>query len=657
MSATAERRLAPVPLGRVIASVPRDVPQLRLRLLGGFEAERAGADVAPGGWQRRSAKTLTKLLAAAPGHALHREQVLDMLWPRADLESALNSFGKALHAARRALEPELLPRASSSYLQLSDSVVALDGEHVWVDVDHFEVLAEDALRTDDVRRYEAALAAHGGELLPEDRYEDWCAARRERVAELRLRLLTGLAEALAERGAQGAAAARLREALQCDPTREDLHRSLMALYAAAGTRDQAVRQFHLCEDVLRRELDLAPSEETRALYEQLLGDARVPAERDQPSGPRPFVGRGPMLVQLGRQLRRADAGDGGMVLIRGEAGVGKSRLAAEFAAAVRGRGCCVLSAGSDDHTARLAYGPFAVALEGYAASSSAAQRQDLARRYPTLARFVPSLGLAEPRPFGERPVHDQLHLVPAIVGLLTELAQNQTVLLVVGDLHGLHRSSLDLLGYLSALAAERRWLIIGTYREEGLAPGSELECMIDATRRQGLSVEFELGPLSRQDCDRLVRASVPGGHVGEPLLGQVYARSLGNPLYVEELLRELPSGTPAQVPASVRAHVTSRIGPMKPSARRVLTLVAAGGGREISLAELRAGAAALRPPVSDVALFDALDRALQLRILEERDGFYAFRHPLVRAAVYERLSRHRRDELHAALRRARTHHS
>src|SRR5206468_10652516 len=117
--------------------------------------------------------------AITPGHQLHREQVLEILWPEVEPESALNSFGKALHAARRALEPELLPRESSSYLRLTDSIVALDVEHVWIDLDHFEQLAESALCQRDTRAYEAAIEAYGGDLLPEDRYEDWCAERRE----------------------------------------------------------------------------------------------------------------------------------------------------------------------------------------------------------------------------------------------------------------------------------------------------------------------------------------------------------------------------------------------------------------------------------------------------------------------------------------------
>ena len=627
------------------------MPQLRLRVLGGFRAERAAGSV--GGWQRRSAKSLAKLLAATPGHALHREQVLDMLWPGADLESALNSFGKALHAARRALEPELLPRASSSYLRLTDSVIALDAEHVWVDSDQFELLADGAFRNGDIDAYEAALAAYGGDLLPEERYEDWCAQRREYLAEVHMRVLAGLAEALASRGSGLAAAARLREVLQHDSTREDVHRRLMEIYAAAGMRDQAARQFHACEDMLRRELDLVPSLETQALYEEIVGADCAPAAGDAAPPAPSFVGRAAEMQLLGGQLAQADAGNGRMVVVTGEAGVGKTRLVAELASDARARGCCVLWGGGGGQTSQLAYGPFGVALEGYAAALPEAERHELAKRYPALAQFVPSLGIGKVGgPFAGQAAGDHLYLVPAIVRLLTDLARDRTVLLLLGDLHGLHRSSLDLLGYLAPLAADRQWLIVGTYRDDALAPGGGLQRMLAGTERDGLCVRVELERLQRADCDRLVRTLAPRGVVDDALLEDVYDRSLGNPLFAEELLRELTSTRSASacVPASVRALVATRIAPLRESARRVLTLVAAGDGQKLSLADLRAATAALRPPLSEAALFDGLDRALELRILEERDGSYAFRHPLVRTALYESLSRHRRDELHAALR-------
>jgi DNA-binding SARP family transcriptional activator len=115
-------------------AVDRTAPQLRVVLLGGFRVQRADALRPVSDWQLRTAKTLTKLLASSTEHALHREQILDLLWPGVDGASALNSFGKALHAARRAFEPELLPRQSSAYLRLTDSMLALDSEHVAVDV-------------------------------------------------------------------------------------------------------------------------------------------------------------------------------------------------------------------------------------------------------------------------------------------------------------------------------------------------------------------------------------------------------------------------------------------------------------------------------------------------------------------------------------------
>ena len=663
MSASAQRvQPGPASLSLVIGTNGRTAPQLRLRLLGGFRAERAGDGWPVSGWQRRTAKTLTKLLATTPGHRLHREQVLEILWPGADPESALNSFGKALHAARHALEPELLPRESSSYLRLTESIVTLDPEHVWIDLDHFEQLAEGALCQREVSAYEDAIDAYGGDLLPEDRYEDWCAERREYLVELHTRLLLNLAEELARRGAHSAAAGRLREALQHDPTREDAHRRLMALYASAGRRDQAVRQFHVCRDVLRRELDLTPGDETEGLYEEILAHRRTP---DDEVGP-PFVGRESLLEQLEDELARADSGTGRMILLSGEAGVGKSRLVAEFAGNARARGCCVLWGGSAARANHFAYGPFAVALESYVADRSDGERREIARRFPALVPFVPSLGI------GAVPRHDQLYPGPEIVRLLTELARDRTVLLVLSDLPRLQRSSLDLLGYVATLAAKRRWLIVGTCRDEPLAGTSELRRMIDAAERERLCVRLELERLARPDSDRLVRALLAGQRVAETVLDYVYGQSLGNPLFVEELLRDMQErgelvlqrgawqrtpSPPACVPAGVRSLVGLRTAPMRQSARRVLALAAAAGENEIRLTHLRVGAAALTPPVSDAALFDALDRALELGMLEERDGSYTFRHPLVRAALYEDLSKHRRDEVHAALARALTEHA
>jgi DNA-binding SARP family transcriptional activator len=660
------------------------VPTVYIGVLGGYRVLRLERPVID--WQRRTAKSLTKLLAVQPGHALHQEQILDLLWREVDVESAINSFRKALHAARRALEPDLAPRERSAYFRLSDAMLSLNMQHVVVDADDFQRLAESALHGRDITAYETALAAYGGELLPEDRYEEWCVDRRSFLMELTVRLLVGLAELLQHHGAYTVAADRLGEVLALDRTREDVHCRLMRLYAGMGARDRAIRQFHICEDALRREFELAPDAETVALYQDVVA-GRVPkwspaAEGERaPSELRPapaaeptvggqFVGRDRELGHLHDLLAQADRETGRMVLVTGEAGVGKTRLVAEFATDARRLGAAVLWGGGDSHTDHLAHGTLFMALEGYAASLPDSEREELAQRYPALVHFVPSLGMRRQLPpLTDRPGDDHLYLVPTVVRLLTDLARTRPVVLVLGDLHASHYSTVHLLPYLALLAAQRRWLLVGSVRPEEVGATTELQHMIDVMTRERLCAHVNLSRLARLDCDRLVRRMLPGGQVSGELLERIYVRSLGNPLFAGELVREmvdrfelvLENGSwhaafplSAHVPTRVRALVAMRVAPLDDSVRRVLALVAAADAVEISLAALRSGAAALHPPVSDVTLFDALDRALKVGILEERKDAYAFAHPLVRSALYEDLPKHRRDQFRAALASATT---
>jgi DNA-binding SARP family transcriptional activator len=660
---------------------PDAIPLLRVRLLGGFGVERADIGRSISGWQRRSAKTLTKLLAIQPGHALHREQIFDHLWPDVDVESALNSFGKALHAARHALEPQLPRRQDSAYLRLADAMLVLSTEHVVVDTDEFERLAEEAVRGRNIELYKAALAAYAGELLPEDRYEVWCSERRSFLAQVRVRLMLGMAEELERRGAYNDAADRLRDVLRHDPTQEAVHRRLMRLYAEMGIPDQAVRQFHLCEEALRHELDLAPQLETVSLYDEILAN-RVPQPRSTPDRDReraeirrsppaetpmagPFVGRERVIQRLCGLLARHDAARVGMIVVGGEEGVGKTRLLEEFARRAREQGAVVLCGGRGAHANQFACGPFAVALEDHAASRPEAERMDLARRYPALARLVPSLGTGSPPPAVGPDLRDyHLDLIPPIVRFLTDLARSQPVLLVFGDLYEADPVSLDLIRYLAHLAVGSPLLMAGALRDPDIEGGAGLRPMVEAMTREHLCLRIELLCLSRPATDQLVRAMLPEPSVSDDLLAEIYAQSQGNPLFVRELVRDIgQDGDPAQalggghgsaslttrLQTRTRALTAMRLALMDGPLRRVLCLAAATGATEIPLSRLRAAAASLEPPVAVPVLFDALDRALQMRVLEERDAGYAFRHPVVRSALYDGLPRHRRDELRAAL--------
>ena len=661
---------------------PDAIPLLHVRLLGGFHVERTDIGRAVSGWKRRSAKTLTKLLAIQPGHALHREQIIDVMWSGVDEESALNSFGKALHAARHALEPELPRRQDSAYLRLADGRLILKSEHVIVDADQFEQLAEDAIRRGELEAYEAALAVYGGELLPEDRYEGWCSERRSVLVESHVRLLLAMAEALEHRGAYNDAADRLRDVLGQDPIREAAHRQLMRLYARMGTPDQAVRQFHVCENVLRRGLDVAPQPETVSLLDEILtgrlalqpsGPDRVRDRADlrrSPSIQAPdggtFVGRERVIERMCDQLARRDEGRAGMIIVSGEAGVGKTRLLEEFANRARQQGAVTLGGGRGAHASQFTCGPFAFALEDYVAGRSEAERTDLACLYPSLTRFVPSLGsgssLLAPAP-DLRDYH--LDIIPTIVKFLTDLARMKPVLLVLGDLHEVDAVGLDLIRYLAHLAVRVPLLMVGALRDPDIEAATGFRPMIEAMTRERLWLRIDLHCLSRRATDQLVQALLHGVRLSGDIFEEVYAQSRGNPRFVRELVEGIdPSGNPAlaaggdkgssvrlaaRLKTRVRALTAMQLELMDEPLRRLLGLAAAAGATEISLSQLRAGAGALEPPVAVPALFDALDRALRMHLLEERDKGYAFRHPVVRSALYDCLPRHRRDEFRAAL--------
>src|SRR5262245_7850774 len=152
-------------------------PALRIRLLGPFELFVGDRPVAPDRWPRRKPKLLVKLLAFQPRAQLHREQIIDMLWPDADFEAGANNLHKAIHAARRALEPDLKSGSSSRFIGARDNIVTLRAPgDIWIDAGAFERTAVEAMRSNDPKLFEEALDLYRGDFLPEDLYEDWAVA-------------------------------------------------------------------------------------------------------------------------------------------------------------------------------------------------------------------------------------------------------------------------------------------------------------------------------------------------------------------------------------------------------------------------------------------------------------------------------------------------
>ena len=360
---------------------------LRIWLLGAFRVEAAGRPVAEARWRLRKARAVVKLLALDPTHRLQRDRLLDLLWPDLPPDAAANNLRYALHVARRALSagaeadrdavPEAAP-APPTYLRSVAEQVALSADGgVWTDVAAFESAAAAARRSGDPALFAAAAAHYGGELLPEDPYEDWVTGRRESLRALHLTLLLEQATAAAAAGDTAGAAAALERVLASDPANEGAHQGLMRLYAGAGQRQEALRQYRRLESALRQELDAGPDATSRRLLAEILdggppapsgpggdgpgagaGAAGATAPGPGADGARPeaahpvrrhnlptpitsFVGREAEVAELTRLLA-APAGAAGreaprLVTLTGSGGCGKTRLALEVARDLVGR--------------------------------------------------------------------------------------------------------------------------------------------------------------------------------------------------------------------------------------------------------------------------------------------------------------------------------
>jgi predicted ATPase/DNA-binding SARP family transcriptional activator/DNA-binding CsgD family transcriptional regulator len=318
------------------------VPEaVRVRLLGDFRVSVGNRTIEEDEWRLRKAGSLIKLLALAPQHRLHREQVMDLLWPKLDVGKADNNLRYTLHNARRTLE-SALPNGSRC-LHLRNGRLALCPEGLlWVDVEAFEEAAAAARRARNPAAYEAAVGLYAGDLLPEDSYEEWAEDRREELRRTYLALLLELA-GLYEKGEDsGSAVEALRQVLASEPTHEGAHMGLMRLYALSGQHQGALRQYGRLREALSRKLGAEPGAASRCLYEEILAGRFSPAD-PSPAAPSPeepagasqhnlpaartsFVGRERELVEVKRALTMTR-----LLTLTGACGSGKTRLALEVA--------------------------------------------------------------------------------------------------------------------------------------------------------------------------------------------------------------------------------------------------------------------------------------------------------------------------------------
>ncbi|MGI9122385.1 MAG: tetratricopeptide repeat protein [Rubrobacter sp.] len=310
---------------------------MRAWLLGGFWVSVGSQTIEQDQWRLRKAASLVKLLAIAPGHRIHREQVMNLLWPDLGRKAASNNLRPVLHAARKILDPA----KGSRYLASQDeSLVLCPGGQLWVDVEAFAESGFSARRSQDPAAYRAAIELYAGELLPDDRYEEWAENRRGELRRLYIELLVDLSGLYEERGQYGQAAERLQRALSEEPANEEAHAGLIRLYALSGRQGEALTQYERLRETLSGELGTEPGATTRVLRDEIAAGRFQPTRRAAPRQEEPshsvkhnlpasrtnFVGREREMVEVRRMLAMT-----GHLTLTGTGGCGKTRLALEVA--------------------------------------------------------------------------------------------------------------------------------------------------------------------------------------------------------------------------------------------------------------------------------------------------------------------------------------
>jgi hypothetical protein len=357
------------------------------------------------------------------------------------------------------------------------------------------------------------------------------------------------------------------------------------------------------------------------------------------------VGRDAEAAQLWAALERAAGGRPAIVLVAGEAGVGKTRLVTDLVGRSGELGAVALTGGClDVGDGVLAYAPLVEALRPLVGLLDAAELERvLGGARGELARLVPELGpAAAPRP-AEAPLAPT-RLFELLLGVLHRLAERGPVLLVVEDLHWADQSTRDLLGFLVRNLRGGVAMVL-TYRSDELHRRHPLRPFLAELERSGRTERLELERLGRRELAELL-----SGILEEPappaLVGDVLARSEGNPFFAEELLAAHRDGT--RLPLALRDLVLARVETLSEPAQRVLEVAAVAGTRVDH--ELLATVVGQDAEELVWLLREAVTR--HVLGVDESSATYVFRHALVQEAIYDDLLPVQRGPLHAAYARA-----
>jgi DNA-binding SARP family transcriptional activator/tetratricopeptide (TPR) repeat protein len=598
---------------------------LRVRVLGALEIELDGAAIDSSPSQRPWA--LFSYIALSPQGA-SRAELASRFWPDVLDQSARASLRSAVWTLRRELGDWLVVDR--------ERVVLREDAQLWVDQREFERLAAEGALED-------ALALCRGELL-EGVEDEWALSARERHREAVIGLLERLACDRDEQGEAREAIEWTRLQVERDPFDEEAHRRLIARLDAVGDRAGALRTYRMLAERLRRELGVAPAAPTRELIEQLRSDEAAPvgaASAIAAPGMLPFLGRERELLELEGAWRSVGEQSGAVVLMRGEPGIGKTRLATELRLRASAAGGHVAASAALDLGGSAPLSLWAELIRELlpalpAPPAEASWPEDLA----AIASGLPAHFARAGTPGTiVAPDLQRTRLFEAVVALLAWAARDRAVLLVLEDVHAADLPSLELAGYVARRASGLPIMMLLTRRELPHSPDADR--LEHALRSRGLlSVELALAPLPPDRVAALARSVAP---LNRASVERVVELAEGNALLAVETARALGRGVQDQVAPSLRGSVRATLAPLAGEVRELVE-IAAVAARALEPVEL--GALGLEDP--DQCASETLETSL----LIAAEGRLGFRHALLRDAVYEEIAAPRQRGLHRRWARA-----